>query len=96
MSLRPATTRDIPSITNLLTQAFWDEDAISRFMHPHRAQYPNDVAKYWRRGLRGSWWEEGRTHLVVEGEEGVGVVGYAAWVFVDDGEFWNMSDLRRA
>lgn len=83
MSIRPATKKDIPSILHILTTAFWDEDAVGRFMHPHRDKYPNDVSKYWRGVVRESWWR-GNHHwqIVVVDGEGV-VVGFAGWVFVD-------------
>ncbi|QDS70901.1 hypothetical protein FKW77_006302 [Venturia effusa] len=83
ISTRPAQNTDIQSIIHLLTQAFWNEDAVGRFLHPHRHRFPDDVSKYWRRGLRETWWERGREHVVVVDGEGV-VVGYAGWVFVGD------------
>jgi L-amino acid N-acyltransferase YncA len=78
MSIRPATRNDIPAIVDILTKAFWDEDAVGRFMHPRREDFPDDLKKFWRRGLRSIWWEEGHSLLVAVNRDGV-IVGYANW-----------------
>lgn len=85
MSIRRAKRSDIPAIVDVLTKAFWNEDAVGRFMHPHRDVFPDDVKKYWRGILRSSWWQENHSQLVVVDDEGT-VVGYAGWALVD-GEF---------
>lgn len=63
---------------DILTKAFWDEDAVGRFMHPRREDFPDDLKKFWRRGLRSIWWEEGHSLLVAVNRDGV-IVGYANW-----------------
>lgn len=85
MSIRPTTRSDIPAIVDILTKAFWDEDAVGRFMHPHREQYPDGVKKFWRRSLRSIWWEGSHSLLVAVNDQGV-IVGYANWK-LSGGEF---------
>lgn len=85
MSIRRAKRSDIPAIVDILTKAFWNEDAVGQFMHPHRDVYPDDVKKYWRRNLRSVWWEKNHWQLVVVSDEGT-IVGFAGWALVD-GEF---------
>lgn len=81
MSIRPATRGDIPAIVETLTKAFWNEDAVGRFMHPYREQYPSHLDKYWRRILRGGWWDTHHTHLVAINDEGK-IVGFSKWTLV--------------
>lgn len=82
MSIRHAQRSDIPVIVDILAKAFWDEDAVGRFMHPYREQYPHDMKKYWRRTLRETWWKENHSQLVIVNEQRI-VVGYAGWALVD-------------
>ncbi|TID26480.1 acyl-CoA N-acyltransferase [Venturia nashicola] len=83
MSVRHADKSDITAIIDILTQAFWDEDAVGRFMHPHRDRYPDDVKKYWRGVLRENWWKKGYSALVVVDDQEI-VVAFAGWAFVDE------------
>jgi hypothetical protein len=47
--IRRARVTDLPAMADVLAKAFWDEDAVGRFMHPKREQHPRDFMRYWRR-----------------------------------------------
>lgn len=56
MSIRRATWGDLAAMEDVLTRAFWDEDACGRVLHPHRNDFPRDVVKYWRARTRLQYW----------------------------------------
>lgn len=78
MPIRPARLSDLDAITQVLTTAFWDEDAVGRNMHPHRNEYPQDVSQFWRASIWRSWWDWDHVLLVATIDDGK-VVGAANW-----------------
>jgi GNAT superfamily N-acetyltransferase len=79
MSVRFARYSDLDSIADTLAAAFWDGDAVGRFMHPHREKYPQDFREWWKRSVRTHYWDPKSTLLVSTDETG-NVTGYANWV----------------
>jgi L-amino acid N-acyltransferase YncA len=79
MSIRPARYSDLDIIANILAAAFWNGDAIGRFMHPHREKYPQDFQEWWKRRVRAHWWDYKFTLLVSTDDDGK-VTGFAEWV----------------
>jgi ribosomal protein S18 acetylase RimI-like enzyme len=79
--LRPATISDLSSIGRIWTSAFFDDEIIGHLMHPHRAQYPNDVYWFLLRGIRERFWNWRHQFIVVtilkDGKERI--VGAADW-----------------
>jgi hypothetical protein len=63
--LRPATISDLSSIARIWTSAFFDDEIIGHLMHPHRAQYPNDVYWFLLRGIRERFWDWRHQFIVV-------------------------------
>lgn len=79
MSVRAATETDFPSIISVLTAAYWDEEGIGQYFHPHRNEFPGDVKEFWRRMLRQDWYDWQTELVVAESEDGE-IVGFAIWV----------------
>jgi hypothetical protein len=79
--LRPAHLSDLPSIAQVWTSAFFDDEIIGHIMHPHRDQYPGDVYWFLLRGIRERFWDWRHRFIVVTSNEGTGerVVGAADW-----------------
>jgi L-amino acid N-acyltransferase YncA len=80
MVIRAITAADIPAIVEILTAAFWNEDAIGRFMHPRRDEFPYDVKKYWRHKIRVDYLDYRHTFMVAVDESTDKVVGVADWM----------------
>jgi hypothetical protein len=83
--IRPATTRDITAISQVLTAAFWDEDAVGRFKHPRRARFPADVRRFWHRKMRASVTHWAHDVIVAVDAESREVRGVADWHRVGPG-----------
>jgi hypothetical protein len=77
--IRHATFRELTAVSKVLKNAFWDEDAIGRFMHPRREQFPGDVERYWKQRLRGSFVDWHHDLLVAVEESSGDVLGVAEW-----------------
>jgi hypothetical protein len=78
--IRPAKSRDLPAISRILTDAFWDEDAIGRFGHPRRNRYPADVRRYWHRRMRQSVANWAHDLIVAVDVQTREIKGVADWV----------------
>jgi GNAT superfamily N-acetyltransferase len=79
--IRPATSADEPAIVSVNTSAFFDEGLLGACIHPHRHQYPNDVAIFFHNRIRADF-NEPRNRLILaiiteNGEEKI--AGAATW-----------------
>jgi hypothetical protein len=78
--IRKARVNDISAMADLLTQAFWHEDAAGRFMHPYRDEHPKDFFRYWRRRVARAMCDWHRELFVASLTDAEGtVVGVADW-----------------
>jgi hypothetical protein len=64
MRIRFARSSDEPVLVDICRRAFFNDDLFGRVIHPHRAQYPEDVSIYWGEWLRVDW-ENVRNRLIV-------------------------------
>jgi ribosomal protein S18 acetylase RimI-like enzyme len=62
--VRLAQPTDEPALVGICTRAFLNDDLFGRVIHPHRAQFPDDVSLYWREWLRTDW-QNARNRLIV-------------------------------
>lgn len=95
MPLRLARLDDLPVISSIYAASFWDEEVVGGIMHPHRHEYPQDYADFWKRRVWDNYWDYGHKLMVFfldggETESGVNgetgkvdeaglVVGIADW-----------------
>jgi hypothetical protein len=81
--LRPARYSDHNTLATLCSAAFFDEDLFGRTMHPHRNEFPDDVALYWLQHIRTSWCDwRNRAIVAVTHDQKTGqetIVGLAIW-----------------
>lgn len=82
MHLRLAQPSDEPSIAEVCTRAFFDEDLFGRIIHPYRNEFPQDVQVFWHQRVREAW-SQARKKIIVAvttdtaNEERI--VGLAVW-----------------
>jgi GNAT superfamily N-acetyltransferase len=62
--IRPATPADEPAIVAVNTSAFFEEGLLGACIHPHRHQYPADVAIFFHARIRADF-HEPRNRLIV-------------------------------
>ncbi|KZM24455.1 uncharacterized protein EKO05_0001523 [Ascochyta rabiei] len=55
MHVRLAQPSDEPVMAAICARAFFEEDLFGRVIHPHRAEYPQDVQIFWHEWLRNDW-----------------------------------------
>jgi hypothetical protein len=82
ITIRKGTKKDISRIVDILTSAFWDEDAVGIYLHPKKTRFPSHVKKFWRRKLRMDWVTHTIMVAVIDNEketEHGKVVGLASW-----------------
>ncbi|KAF2435935.1 hypothetical protein EJ08DRAFT_579555 [Tothia fuscella] len=80
MPVRAARFGDLNRIAKIFNDAFWDEDATGRFMHPYRNEYPNDVLeRYWLRETREAFWDCNSVLMVAGLTDSGEVVGAGKW-----------------
>jgi hypothetical protein len=98
--LRAARTTDLTTIARIWASAFFDDEIIGQIMHPHRAQYPDDVYYFLLRGIRERFWDWRHQFIVAttteEGEEKI--VGAADWRRLGKGgermELWRVDPRK--
>jgi hypothetical protein len=56
VSIRFAEYADLPSISRVMGQAFFDDSLFGDIIHPHRTKYPEDVNLYWLRRAYVDFW----------------------------------------
>ncbi|KAF2499143.1 acyl-CoA N-acyltransferase [Lophium mytilinum] len=84
MPIRPARYADLPAIAALCSIALEDE-LWGDLMHPLRAKFPADYAKFWLRRTRENWWDYTRVFYVAttteltDGRKQEVVAGVAEW-----------------
>jgi len=82
MHLRLAKPSDEAAIVDICARAFMEEDLFGRVIHPHRAQYPNDVKIFWHEWVRNDWTNP-RNKVIVAvsstSDEQEHVIGAAIW-----------------
>ena len=86
MPLRTARIHDLPAISAIFADAFWSERVMGELMHPHRAAYPGDYRRFWKRNVVGWYWDYSHQIVVTyvtkptdDGNEVDLVVGVADW-----------------
>ncbi|KAL1306606.1 hypothetical protein AAFC00_005289 [Neodothiora populina] len=80
MPIRQATWRDLPLAAQVAASAFWDEDLLGPFMHPHRKTYPSDMALWFMRQLRKDFFNPCCTILLSHpASSPVTITGVAVW-----------------
>lgn len=89
VQIRKARYSELPSISQVLSKAFWDDNLNGDLIHPYRNQYPADVELYWLRRSRVNFWDYAWSWVVAvdrneeEGKEAI--VGIAVWARLGDG-----------
>ncbi|KAI4712256.1 hypothetical protein J4E89_002522 [Alternaria sp. Ai002NY15] len=82
MHLRLAKPSDEADIVNICARAFMEEDLFGRVIHPHRAQYPDDVKIFWHEWVRNDW-SNPRNKVIVAvstaDDQQENVIGAAIW-----------------
>jgi hypothetical protein len=83
VSIRFAQYADLPAISRVMGQAFFDDSLFGDIIHPHRTKHPKDVDLYWLRRAYADYWNyRWRWLVAVVKEPTTGkdvVVGVAAW-----------------
>lgn len=88
MPIRPATINDLPVISSIYADGFWDEEFIGHTINPHRQEHSQDYLDFWKRRVLESYWDYSHKLMVfyLDGEEDAGeegekevVVGAADW-----------------
>jgi hypothetical protein len=76
--IRHVKYQDLLAVARILAAAFWDEDAVGRFMHPEREKFPKDVERWWTRKLRYTFvlWQH---EMLIAVDPTGRVVGFADW-----------------
>ena len=64
MPLRLASLGDLPIISSIYAASFWDEEFVGGIMHPHRHEYPQDYADFWKRRVWENYWDYGHKLMV--------------------------------
>ncbi|KAF2866334.1 acyl-CoA N-acyltransferase [Massariosphaeria phaeospora] len=86
-TLRLAQSSDLSAIASCWYYAFFHDDVIGDFMHPHRDQHPHDVYWFHYRGIRERFWDWRHQFIVAvvteDGKEKV--VGAADWRRIGEG-----------
>ena len=74
MPIRPARLHDLPAISNILAEAFYDEEFMGPIMHPHRQSYPQDYHRFWEHKVTEWYWDYSHqlsvTYTVKKDDEG--------------------------
>ncbi|KAF2824484.1 acyl-CoA N-acyltransferase [Ophiobolus disseminans] len=76
--LRPAHLTDLPSIAQVWSRAFFDDEIIGTLMHPYRNIFPNDIYYFLLRGIRERFFDWRHQFIVVTTHNG-DIVGAADW-----------------
>lgn len=89
VTIREARYFELPRISQVLAQAFWDDNLNGDLIHPHRNKFPADVELYWLRRCRVNYWDYTWRWLVaVSRDEKTGteaIVGIAEWARLGEG-----------
>ena len=86
MPIRPARVHDLPTLSNILAEAFYDEEFMGPILHPHRHSYPQDYHRFWEDKVSEWYWDYSHqlnvTYTVKEHDEGYEEVltGVGDWV----------------
>ncbi|KAJ4986525.1 Puromycin N-acetyltransferase 2 [Stagonosporopsis vannaccii] len=82
MNLRLAQKSDEPSIVEICTRAFFDEDLFGRVIHPHRNEFPQDVQIFWHQWVRTDWSNPQNKIIVavtIDDADQEKIIGVAIW-----------------
>ncbi|KAH6638745.1 acyl-CoA N-acyltransferase [Boeremia exigua] len=82
MNIRFAQPSDEPSIAEICTRAFFDEDLFGRVMHPRRNEFPEDVQIFWHKSLQNDWSNPRNVVIVavtIDPANQEKIVGAAVW-----------------
>ena len=108
MPLRPAHVHDLAAISGIFADAFWSERVMGELMHPHRAAYPRDYRRFWKRSVIEWYWDYSHQLVVMyvtkptdDGKEEDILVGVADWERYGKGwerywGLWGTWDLRKS
>lgn len=79
--IRQATFLELPRSATCLAKAFHDEALFAYHIHPHRKQYPEDMAYYWLKRFQRDYWDWAQTFLIAVDENTTPhtVCGVAQW-----------------
>lgn len=88
LKLRDARYSELPEISHVMAQAFWEDNLFGDLVHPRRSKYPRDFDLYWLRRARVNFWDYRWKWLVavdsdVDGNEVI--VGAAQWARLGEG-----------
>ena len=107
MPLRRARIHDLGTISVMFADAFWSERVMGELMHPHRATYPEDYRRFWKRSVIEWYWDYSHQLVVIyvtkptgDGKEKNILVGVADWERYGKGwerywGLWGSWDLRK-
>ena len=99
MPIRPAHFHDLPTISNILAEAFYDEEFMGPIMHPHRQIYPQDYHRFWEHKVSEWYWDYGHqltvTYTVKKDDEGQSeeiLTGVGDWIRYGKGweRYWGI------
>lgn len=83
MPLRTARAHDLAAISTVFATAFYEEEMMGVFMHPHRHQYPQDYHRYWANKVTEWYWDYSHQLVITYTLSSAGeeiVTGVGDWI----------------
>ncbi len=98
MPIRAARLHDLPPLSKILAEAFYDDELMGPVLHPHRQSFPQDYQRFWEHKVLEWYWDYSHqlnvTYYVKQNDKGHEEVltGVGDWVRHGKGweEYWGV------